>query len=102
MVTKLRHVSRAPVSCEERVTVLFSMQIVAYLFLGGTAGGMLLITCLASLLGARRPASERERVARAGLHTRCVLAGLVALAAATMCLVGGLLLRYCVVFCGTH
>ena len=67
-------------------TMLFSMQIVAYLFLGGTAGGTLLLTCIGSLLFREEEALPRMALAFKGLDSSCILIGSVGLLAALLCL----------------
>lgn len=72
--------------------MLFGAQTVAYLFLGGTGGGILLASCLWALWFHRAAAHPRTRVAQPfdRFFRQCAVVGLVTLAVALLCLVGDL------------
>lgn len=72
--------------------MLFSSQIVAYLFLGGTGGGVLLASSIGSLRLSfkSRHMRPRDLQAFALLFRRCTVTGLVTLLVALLCLVGDL------------
>lgn len=68
--------------------MLFSFQIVVYLFLGGTGGGMLLVSSVWSIYAHQRRAGANARKMQEfeGFFLRCTIVGVVVLVVALMCL----------------
>lgn len=66
----------------------FSLQIILYLFLGGTCGGMLFSSCIWWLAENRhgRKSSVRRSFAFHQLFARCLIVGFLGLAMAALCL----------------